>query len=251
VEYGHPIRSDRLDPDDWSLQVEDTRGIEILRTKRGEGFRRSSEGLTATLDLTGRIAEFDLFVTEYLHPEGNDKFFVRERGTKEPWIAQRLWTWCSVGTKAGIRLDAILCPASSPAAQLVLAPGETRFSLPPAPTFELDVRAPTVPDGELGAFILLLERKEPLIDEVERFGFEDELPRDSWPLSAEQLDEMTLRRWKIALHPGKVRTEVPRLGKYVVVPYVWKKDLRKVYYPPIFLVAKTPGEVVRGTLSLE
>ncbi len=150
------------------------------------------------------------------------------------------------------RLDAILCPSNNPAAQLVLAPGTTTFALPAAPVLELDVHVPRMLDNDLlHAYVQLLDRYEPLIDEAERCGFEDELgnPHHDWPLSDEQLSDLIRYGSSITLQPGKMRNEVSRLGKYLVLPFLWKGDEKVLFRDEaIILEAKSPGEVVSGTL---
>jgi hypothetical protein len=260
LEYAQRLPADRLAPKDWRIEVV-CAGLTMLQTKSGEGFERSLDGLKVTVDLRGKLAEFYLRLTKWFGWPGEHELFVREQGQAGPWrkavIAR---SWARVIGRPGTRLEAILCPYKSPPTRaLLLVDQEIVMELPAAPVLEVDVQAPGVPADRLGAKVLLLERREPASDALESDGGQDmwKNPKRRWPMAVAEFDTAdgaALVFSTLTLHEGRFRTPVPRLGVYVVVPYLLDgsdhRVRRLLLDHAVVVEAKQHGEVVRGAMRI-
>lgn len=258
LEYAERLLADRLDPKDWRIEVV-CDGLLVLQTKPGEGFERTLDGLKVTVDLRGKLAEFYLRLTKWFAWPGAHELFVREQGQAGPWRAAVIdRSWARVLGRPGTRLEAILCPYRTPPTRaLLLADQETVVDLPAAPVLEVDVQAPGVAADRLRAKVLLLERREPAADALESEGGQDlwKNPKRRWPMALaefEAADEADPMFAPLTLQDGRFRTEVPRLGVYVVVPYlVDGRDRRMLLDQAVVVEAKQSGEVVRGAMRID
>ena len=260
LEYAERLPADRLDPKDWRIEVV-CDGLTMLQTKSGEGFERSLDGLKVTVDLRGKLAEFYLRLTKWFAWPGEHVLFVREQGQAGPWRKATISrSWARVLGRPG-SLEAILCPHKSPPTRALLsADQEIVIDLPAAPVLEVDVQAPGVPADRLGAEVLLLERREPASDALESDGGQDMWtnPKRRWPMALaefEAADAADRMFSTLTLHEGRFRTPVPRLGVYVVVPYLLDGSDRRVRRllldHAVVVEAKQPGEVVRGAMRID
>lgn len=261
LEYAERLPADRLDPEDWRIEVV-CDGLTMLQTKPGEGFERTLDGLKVAVDLRGKLAEFYLRLTKWFAWPGEHVLFVREQGPAGPWrkaVIDR--SWARVLGRPGTRLEAILCPHNTPPTRALLsADQEILVDLPAAPVLEVGVQAPGVPADRLGAKVLLLERREPTSDALERDGGQDiwTNPKRRWPMTLaefEATDDADRMFSTLTLHEGRFRTPVPRLGVYVVVPYMLdgsdRRGRRLLLDHAVVVEAKQPGEVVRGAMRID
>lgn len=105
--------------------------------------------------------------------------------------------------------------------------------------------------------MLLLERRKPASDALESDGGQDlwTNPKRRWPMALaefEAADGADRMFSTLTLHDGRFRTPVPRLGVYVVVPYlVDGRDRRMLLDQAVVVEAKQPGEVVRGAMRID
>lgn len=262
LEFGCTLERETLEPERWCLEVLDELDHPVLRTGPGVGFARTPEGLAATLDLRGRLVAFDLALDlePFVPICTQGQMYVREAGTDQPWRETGLLPFRRLLGKPGTRLEAVLCPFSRMTTRVVLSPGLTEVELPRPAVFEIDVQATGVPEERLFAFVLLLQGREPLFDELERGGVREVWQKvhgrrsdRTWPMSAKELAEFAPASVEAGtpLHAGTLRESVPRLGSYVVLPFVTDGE-RCVLLPAaaIVLEAKAPGQVVAGTLRI-
>jgi hypothetical protein len=261
LEYAERLPADRLAPEAWRIEVV-CDGLTMLQTKPGEGFERSLDGLKVTVDLRGKLAEFYLRLTKWFAWPGDHELFVREQGQAGPWRKAVIGrSWARVLGRPGTRLEAILCPYKSPPTRaLLLADQEIVIDLPAAPVLEVDVQAPGVPADRLGAEVLLLERRAPASDALESDGGQDlwKNPKRRWPMALAEFeteDGADRMFATLTLHEGRFRTPVPRLGVYVVVPYLLDgsdRSVRRLLLDHAVVVeAKQPGELVRGAMRID